>query len=95
MADLALTDYTEFVGLLQELSSQLDRLAGQLHTYDKALRFGDANNPSLTLVFKGWMEIVQMQGLPDFASSDYKATIQRLLELAARVFQVSSKPPIP
>jgi hypothetical protein len=90
MANLSETDYTKFVKLLEELSTKLDDLSSQLQVYDKALRFGESNNPSIVLTFRGWMEIVQISGLPDFSSPAHKATIQRLLELAAGVFQASS-----
>lgn len=83
-------DYAELVLSLQKLSEQLDALEQRLRIYDKALRFGESNNPSIALTFKGWMEIVQTPGLPDFASFEHKETVHTIAAIAAQLFQASS-----
>jgi hypothetical protein len=87
------TKRQQFESLLHDLAACLDSLESRLRVYDKALRFGEANDPSLALTFKGWMQIVQTPGLPNFASSEHKVIVQNLLELVAHIFQVSSNLP--
>jgi hypothetical protein len=75
---------------LESLCNELDILERKLSIYDKALQFGKANSPSIAAVFEGWMEIVQVSGLPDFSSQEHKETVGNLRQSVLELFRMNS-----
>lgn len=81
--------------LLTQLAECIDVFESRLRTYDKALRFAEANYPAEANIFKFCIETVQIPGLPDFASVEHQALVQATSERASRILQDLGNSPSP